>query len=130
MAQFTTTPLLSGGYLIEGADDTGKTGTTVLLSDKWDMIQHTRLHKQAEAVFDAGVEAAFAPLVAAAEQAQALLEGGRSEFASVLLDEGVEGQPRVEVDLDADGTILNILDQGRHDLLRWVGDDTLVAIKA
>lgn len=130
MAQFTTTPLLSGGYLVEGTDDAGNTGTTVLMSDKWDMYQHTLLHKQAEEIFDAGVEAAFAPLVAAAEEAQALLDGSKSEFTSVVIDEGVEGQPTIEVHFDLDGTILNILDKQRFELLRWVGNDTLVAIKA
>jgi hypothetical protein len=129
MAQFTSTPLMGGGVLVEGMDDTGKSGRTLLHSDRWAMAQHLRKHKDAEDIFGAAVQQTFGPLIKAAEDAKALLAEPSSKWDTVVLTEATEGVAEERVPLDADGIILNILDAGRFDLLRWVGDDILVAIQ-
>ena len=130
MAQFTSTPLMGGGVLVEGTDDTGKSGRTLLHSDRWAMAQHLRKHKDAEDIFGAAVKQTFGPLIKAAEDAKALLAEPTSEWDTIVLTEQSDGVEEEKVSLDADGIILNILSAGRFDLLRWVGDDILVAIQA
>lgn len=129
MAQFTSTPLMGGGVLVEGMDDTGKSGRTLLRSDRWAMAQHLLKHKDAEDIFGNAVRQTFGPLIKAAEEARSLLAEPSSKWDTVVLTEATEGVDEEKVSLDLDGIILNILSAGRFDLLRWVGDDVLVAIE-
>lgn len=125
---FTTTPLINGGYLVEGQDSKGNEGTTILLSDRWDMVQHLRAHGTAQEVFDQAVQEFFQPLTEAAEAASAVLRGPTQDWGRVTLGEAVQGHEEEVIQLDTDGILLRLLAEGRHDLLRWVGGDTLVAI--
>ena len=125
---FTTTPLINGGYLVEGQDSKGNEGTTILLSDRWDMVVHLRTHEVAQAQFDTVVKEFFAPLTDAADAAKALLAGPTQDWGKVTLGEAVEGHEAEVIQLDTDGILLRLLAEGKHDLLRWVGNDTLVAI--
>jgi hypothetical protein len=124
--------ILGGGTLVEGTDITGKSGRTILRSERWDMYQLHLKHLEAEDVFDAGVKAAFAPLVEAAEAAKAILAKPASEFTRIQISEGTEFEPADFVDFegDIDGVVLNMLDKGAHDQLLWVGEDLLVPIES
>lgn len=126
---FTTTPLMGGGFLVEGSDATGKEGRTILVSDSWNMLSSLRLHMKAGEVFDEQVQEFFRPLVEAAEEARSIAHPVREDWSQVVLEEGSEGSEAHVVELDMDGTILRILHETDGSLLRWVGDDTLVAIQ-
>lgn len=125
---FTVTPLLGGGTLVEGSDVTGKTGRTILLSDKWEAVKSVRAHIKANEVFDQVVTEFFAPLTEAAEAAQAIAHPAAAEWSKVTLVEGTEFEPAEVVSLDMDGVILRLLEETDGSTLRWVGEDTLVAI--
>lgn len=124
---FTVTPLVSGGYLVEGQDSKGVEGTTVLHSQSWDYVQHLRTHEVAEKDFDAIVEEFFAPLTDAAAAFNAKLAGPTNEWGSVTIGETVEGKTARTLDLDEAGIVLRILDETDGSSLRWVSGD-LVAV--
>jgi hypothetical protein len=125
---FTITPLLGGGTLVEGTDITGKSGRTILLSDRWDAVQSVRAHMKASEAFDEVVTEFFAPLTAAAEAAQAIAHPTTTKWNQVVLVEGTEFEPAEVIDLDMDGTLLRLLHETDGSTLRWIGDDVLVAI--
>ena len=125
---FVVTPLMGGGTLVEGTDVTGKTGRTILLSDKWEAVQSVRSHMRASEAFDEVVQEFFAPLTEAAEAAQAIAHPTATDWSTVTLVEGTEFEPAEVVSLDMDGTLLRLLAETDGSSLRWVGDDTLVAI--
>ena len=126
---FTVTKLMGGGTLVEGTDVTGKEGRTILVSDRWEMLQSIRLHKQASEVFDASVKEFFAPLTEAAEAAKAIANPTSEDWSKVVVTEGTEGAEPEVVVLDMDGIILRLLDETDGSMLRWIGEDTLVAIQ-
>jgi hypothetical protein len=123
----TTTKLMGGGTLIEGTDITGQQGRTVLVSSRWEAVQSIRAHIAAGEAFDEAVKAFFAPITDAAEAAAKIAHPSASQYDTFVVSEGVEGEEREVIQLDAAGIILRLLDEDRQDLLRWVGDD-LVAI--
>ena len=125
---FVVTPLLGGGTLVEGTDVTGKTGRTILLSDKWEAVKSVRAHIAASEAFDEVVQEFFAPITEAAEAAQAIAHPTATDWSTVTLVEGTESMPAEVVALDMDGVILRLLAETDGSSLRWVGDDTLVAI--
>lgn len=124
---FTTTPLVSGGYLVEGQDSAGVSGTTVLRSESWDFVQHLRNHEVAQEEFDLQVEAFFKPLTEAADAAKAKIAGPTNEWGTVKVGESVEGKSAREVTLDESGILLRILAETDGSSLRWVGG-SLVAV--
>lgn len=124
---FTVTPLVSGGYLVEGQDSKGIDGTTVLHSQSWDYVQHLRTHEVAQAEFDATVDEFFKPLTDAAEAFNAKLGGPTNEWGTVTIGETVEGKQARTLDLDEAGIVLRILDETDGSSLRWVSGD-LVAV--
>jgi hypothetical protein len=126
---FTITPLMGGGTLVEGTDVTGKEGRTILVSDKWDMLQSVRAHKEAQSVFDTQVEEFFKPLTDAAEQAVAIAHPQSENWSRVVLTEATEGVKAEVIELDMDGILLRLLEETDGSMLRWIGDDTLVAIQ-
>jgi len=125
----SVTPLISGGYLVKGTDNEGTKGSTILTSDRWDLVLHLRNHKVAEEEFDRTVEEFFKPLTDAADKAKATIAGATSEWGKVTIGENVEGSHAQVVDLDEDGIILQILAEGNQNQLLWVGDDKLVAVQ-
>jgi hypothetical protein len=124
---FTVTPLVSGGYLVEGQDSKGVEGTTVLHSQSWDYVQHLRTHEVAEAEFDQMVDEFFKPLTDAAAAFNAKLAGPTNEWGTVTIGETVEGKTARSLDLDEAGIVLRILDETDGSSLRWVSGD-LVAV--
>lgn len=125
---FTVTQLLGGGSLVEGTDVTGKEGRTILISDRWDAVKSIRAHMQASEAFDAVVTEFFAPLTEAAEAAQAIAHPATAEWSKVVISKGTEFEPEETVSLDMDGVLLRLLEETDGSTLRWIGDDTLVAI--
>ena len=124
---FTTQPLLDGGVLVEGTDSKGVDGSAILRSDRWTMVKYTRAHELATAEFNDMVEAFFQPLTEAAAKHKAAVAGPDQGWATVTISEGVEGKEAVTVDLDSDGVLLRLLEEGKHDLLRWI-NGSLVAL--
>lgn len=124
---FTVTPLVSGGYLVEGQDSKGVEGTTVLHSQSWDYVQHLRTLEVAEAEFDAMVSEFFKPLTDAADAFNAKLAGPTNEWGTVTIGQTVEGKQARTLDLDEAGIVLRILDETDGSSLRWVSGD-LVAV--
>lgn len=124
---FTVTPLVSGGYLVEGQDSKGVEGTTVLHSASWDYVLHVKAHEVADAEFNATVEEFFKPLTDAAEAHVKALAGPTNEWATVTVGETVEGKTARTLELDEAGIILRILDETDGSSLRWVNGD-LVAV--
>jgi hypothetical protein len=125
---FKQTPLQNGGVLVEGTDSVGNSGTTILVSDQWSAYQHMLKHEAASAEFNELAAEFFRPISDAADKARALLYPTTRDWSTVVVSKGTEFEPEVKAHFDLDGTILNILHEGREDLLRWVGNDTLVAV--
>ena len=127
-ANFTTVALMGGGTLVEGTDCTGKAGRTILVSDRWDMYNHVIKHKAAEEIFSAAVAEVLAPITDAAERVEDLMAEPANEWSKVVISEGTEFEAAETVELDMDGIILRLLAETDGNLLRWIGDDTLVAV--
>lgn len=126
---FTVTKLMGPGTLVEGTDITGKEGRTILISDKWEMLQSVIALNKAAEVFDATVAEFFAPLTDAAELATAIAHPVAEDWSKVTLTEATEGVAAEVIELDMDGIILRLLDETDGSMLRWIGEDVLVAIQ-
>lgn len=124
---FTVVPLVSSGYLVSGTDGVGIDGTTVLKSEAWDLAVHLRNHEDADADFDAEVEAFFKPLTDAAEAHAKRIAGPANDWSSVTVGETVEGKTARHLELDENGVLLRILDETDGSSLRWV-NGSLVAV--
>jgi hypothetical protein len=130
MATFTVRPQLGGaGYYVTGTDDEGNTGSTVLFSDQWDMYTQALAFEEDSAEFSDLVQSFFAPITEKAQELRARRAQPGSDFTSAVVKAGQEFEPEVKATFDAEGTVLNILSQGRFDLLRWVGTDILIAVQ-
>lgn len=127
MAHFTATPLISGGYMVEGTDANGVTGVTKLVSRAWDKYLEMEAYEAASAVFDEAVSAFVQPLVEAAEEAKALAAKPGQGWDRIVLIEAEPGKPEISLDLDEDGVLLYVIHSEEYDILRWVGG-SLVAI--
>lgn len=123
----SATPLLSGGYLVEGEDSKGVEGSAVIQSDRWDYVLHLRAHEVADAEFEKAVDEFFKPLTDAADKAKAAVTGRTNEFATVTIGEVVEGKDAHVIELDEAGIILRLIDEGKTDSLRWVSGQ-LIAV--
>ena len=127
-AQFTVSPIRGGGFVVEGTDAMGKEGTTILRSDSWAVVLEYRRLEEAQEVFDNEVDGVFGPILAAAEklhQAQV----SPSDATVVVLKPAVEGvkpEAAVEVTLDAAGEVLQAIELGEVDSLRWINGDLYV----
>jgi len=125
---FKVSPLVSGGYLVEGEDTNGTKGSTLLVSPAWDAYQAILRHKQAEEVFSAEVGEFFKPLLDAADRAKAVAHPDTRDWSRVVVTEGTEGKDSEVVELDSEGVLLRILTETDGSMLRWIGTDTLVAL--
>jgi len=126
---FVVTPLMGGGTLVEGTDITGRTGRTILVSDRWDAVKSVRAHMRAAEAFDEVVHEFFAPITEAAEAATAIAHPVKDDWSRVTLVEGTEGEVAEVISLDMDGILLRLLEETDGSTLRWVGEDMLVAIQ-
>lgn len=125
MSEFNTTALAGQRVLVTGSK---KNQQTILDSTEWDSIKaHQAFHLAGDA-FDEAVTAFFAPIVEAAEKANAALAESlpkRDDAFVIVLSEGTEGVEEVEpevIQLGRDAAILRMIEEGNTDRLVWVGD--------
>lgn len=125
MSEFNTTILAGQRVLVTGSK---KNQQTILDSTEWDSIKaHQAFHLAGDA-FDEAVTAFFAPIVEAAEKANATLAESlpkRDDAFVIVLSEGTEGVEEVEpevIQLGRDAAILRMIEGGNTDRLVWVGD--------
>lgn len=125
MSEFNTTILAGQRVLVTGSK---KNQQTILDSTEWDSVKaHQAVHLAGDA-FDAAVTAFFAPIVEAAEKANAALAESlpkRDDAFVIVLAEGTEGVEEVEpevIQLGRDAAILRMIEEGNTDRLVWVGD--------
>lgn len=128
MGSFTVQNMLGNKALVTGTDDLGNTGKTIVDTTQWDEIQQDARFSTAKADFDAAVNEFFAPLVEAAEAAEAATRKTYDELEYVVVTEGQEGQPSVEqeiLELSQDSIVLRIIESGNTSRLVWVDESTL-----
>ena len=125
MSEFNPTILAGQRVLVTGSK---KNQQTILDSTEWDSIKaHQAFHLAGDA-FDEAVTAFFAPIVEAAEKANAALAESlpkRDDAFVIVLSEGTEGVEEVEpevIQLGRDAAILRMIEEGNTDRLVWVGD--------
>ena len=125
MSEFNTTILAGQRVFVTGSK---KNQQTILDSTEWDSIKaHQAFHLAGDA-FDEAVTAFFAPIVEAAEKANAALAESlpkRDDAFVIVLSEGTEGVEEVEpevIQLGRDAAILRMIEEGNTDRLVWVGD--------
>lgn len=125
MSEFNTTILAGQRVLVTGSK---KNQQTILDSTEWDSIKaHQAFHLAGDA-FDEAVTAFFAPIVEAAEKANAARAESlpkRDDAFVIVLSEGTEGVEEVEpevIQLGRDAAILRMIEEGNTDRLVWVGD--------
>ena len=125
MSEFNTTVLAGQRVLVTGSK---KNQQTILDSTEWDSIKaHQAFHLAGDA-FDEAVTAFFAPIVEAAEKADAALAESlpkRDDAFVIVLSEGTEGVEEIEpvvIQLGRDAAILRMIEEGNTDRLVWVGD--------
>ena len=125
MSEFNTTILAGQRVLVTGSK---KHQQTILDSTEWDSIKAHQAYHLAGDAFDEAVTAFFAPIVEAAEKANAALAESlpkRDDAFVVVLSEGIEGVEEVEpevVQLGRDAAILRMIESGDTSRLIWVGD--------
>lgn len=126
MATFSTTNLVDNRVLVRGNDDLGNSGSTVLDGEQWADLNSHAEYSQAEADFNAAVEAFFAPITEATEALQKSLEKPTDSLGYVVLQEATEGQApqeQVLVKLTRDSQILRLIESGEASRLIWVDGD-------
>jgi hypothetical protein len=122
---FSTSRLVNHRVLVTGTDSFGTTGRTTLNSEQWDEIKADGQYSEALEAFDAAVEDFFAPLIEAADAANAAhpVKQPVDPMSYVVLAEEVEGvaaKPAQLVHLTNDSIILRLIEQGDTDRLVWV----------
>ena len=125
MSEFNTTILAGQRVLVTGSK---KNQQTILDSTEWDSVKAHQAYHLAGDAFDEAVTAFFAPIVEAAEKANAALAESlpkRDDAFVIVLSEGIEGVEEVEpevVQLGRDAAILRMIESGDTSRLIWVGD--------
>lgn len=125
MSEFNTTILAGQRVLVTGSK---KNQLTILDSAEWDSIKAYQAYHLAGEAYDEAVTAFFAPIVEAAEKANAALAESlpkRDDAFVIVLSEGTEGVEEVEpevIQLGRDAAILRMIEEGNTDRLVWVGD--------
>lgn len=122
---FNTTKLTGHRVLIEGVTSDQQ---YIADSSQWDEYKQHLVEASVADGFDTAVQEMFAPLVAAAEAAEAALAASLPKpdpNAYVQLQEGedaTEGVQAIMLTLNKDSQILRLIESGDTDRLRWVKD--------
>ena len=124
---FSITKLVSSRALVQGTDQFGTSGSTVVNTTQWDEVKaHDEFHTSVEA-YDAAVEEFFAPLLAATDAVEAKLNRPVDDpISHVVLHEGseaVEGEAPTIIKLGRDAIILRLIEEDQTDRLIWVDGD-------
>ena len=126
---FTVQTMLGGRALVQGTDINGTSGKCLVSTIQWDELNARDAFSQAQADFDAEVEAFFKPLTKAAKKAKKALAVPSSDpVAYVVVDKGSKGKearPRQVVALSHDSIILRLIEENQTDRLVWVNESTL-----
>lgn len=127
MSTFNVTKLARHRVLIKGLDDDMVARQTVLDSTQWDSLQDLKVVDSAKAGVDAAVEALFAPVVTAIQEAEETIKANRTVDPAFIyqLSAGVDavaGRAAEEVELNDASVILRLLAEGQEHRLTWVGD--------
>lgn len=124
MASFTTLNLSNERVLVKGTDSFGTEGQTVLSATEWFEIKRHQGYTVAAQTFDNEVEAFFAPLLEAAEKAEAARAMPAPDPVSFIVlhegTEGVEAKADTVVYLGRDSIVLRLIESGDTDRLIWV----------
>lgn len=121
---FSITRLANSRAIVKGEDAHGGSGSCVVYTQQWDEIKAESSYSDALDDFNEAVEEFFAPLLAAAEAAEAaavVKPDDPIEYV-VLQDavEGVEATPRQLIHLTHDSIVLRLIEEGDSDRLIWV----------
>lgn len=128
---FTITRLANQQALIAGTDKFGTEGKTVVSTARFDEVNRELSVLDAQDSFDNKVESFFAPLVEAVDElrkaAAAVPVNDPASYVTVRTGtEGTVGEQGLTLYFDADGTVLNLIENGDHSRLVWMGDRLLV----
>lgn len=131
MSNFTITRLANKQALVSGTDINGTKNQAVLSTARFDEVQRELAILVAQEDFDQSVEKWAKPLMKAADKLeQAMTAVPVDDPASyVQISEASDGEAPsrgMRLDYDADGTILNLIEQRDFDRLVWVGDALFV----
>lgn len=130
---FTINRLVGNRAVIAGTDHRGTTNQLVVDTTQWDEVNANTAFSQAQADFEAAVEAFFQPLTEAAEAAAQAMQVKPDPATYVVLQEGIEptsGQREQLIKLNHDSVLLRLVSKGAHDRLLWVGDQLEVLAEA
>lgn len=128
---FNTTELDNHEVLVEG--NNGE--QAVLDSTQWDAIKMRGVVTNLQGEFDTELKQFYAPLLEKADELNAklaALEDDDDEMSYVVVREGVEGvEPVSEIveKLTRDSKILRLIEAGKTDRLRWVGNAIVIRKK-
>ena len=125
-ATFSTTQLVDNRVVVQGTDQFGSQGRTIVDGTQWAEVTGNNDYDQAVEAFESAVEQFFAPLMEATVKLEQSLERPTDSLGYVVLQEKVEataGQEQVLVHLTKDSQILRLIDQGDFARLMWVGED-------
>jgi hypothetical protein len=122
---FTTRAVVGGGTFVEGHDAVGTYGSTILHDHAWTAYQDHIQHSAAMDEYDTAVKAFFAPLVEAAE---AVKSSAKKDWASITIEESVDGKSGVGINLGPEGVVLRIIAETDGSSLRWV-NGSLIALE-
>lgn len=122
--QFHTIKLAGSRVLVTGDTDVQQ---TILDSSEWDRVKLQIAEIEATQVFDSTVEEFFAPIVAAAAAAQAVVDAAvpsKDMSFEIVVNEGKAGAAAEDgytIRLGREAAILRMIEEGNTSRLIWVG---------
>ena len=126
MSTFAITKKYAGHIVkVEGLDDQGNIRSTKLDSTEWDEMQRLESVKVAEAAVDNAIEAFYAPLIEAIDDAEESIKVAEDPAFFVVEQEeerGVLAKHEVRRYLNKDTIILRMIESGDTSRLDWDGD--------
>lgn len=132
---FTTINLAGGRVLVQGKDQFGNEGKTVLDGVEWNQLKVERKHDELHEEFDAKIAEFFKPLTEAAAQLEAAHSKPNVDPLFYIVEQeatpGQEAQHEQLRMLDRDSVILRLLEQdAATDRLIWISDTELEILEA
>lgn len=134
MARFEMLELTGNRVVVTGTDLLGQTGKVVIDGTEWAGLKRHDAAHQAEAEFDAALQAWAAPMIEAQEKYEAAIAADDQDpLEYMVLHEEVvatEGRPEVRARLSKDSQILRLIEDNDFDRLYWVTESNLEILKA
>lgn len=129
MPQFNVTELANDQFLVEGTDNMGNTGQTVLTSHPWANILMVEKQAIAEGIFGKAVKKHMKDILKAVKEIEETF-GPADPLEVYTVTPGTEGEKAEEYPLDYEGKVLFAIASGLTHRLRWVRNDILVLTKS